>query len=626
MGLLERALQYKQKLNKDGKETLIDTIAGPAETEFIIKTDAFVLDNPSDFEDDSSVVTVEDSKENIPDVDIDGTDVDESASVSSSTETEVIETHDSAIEQESVEPDIVPESDNIDASFETNDAAPDPGEMQESDDEEEDLYPLPDMPYFDDYMVLFEIQKEFYQNESVEDVFGTILFSVMGQLGVSSASILFPLSDDMTKLVIIDSSGLNISDESLMWDINEGILANMTQSMNIIDVDDYKDDLLLREEYYRFISIDTKLLVPMFKDEQLIGVISIGEKINGEAFNETEKEFLKSLSQMAVNVIIFVDKFEKSEIERLALRNESEVLADVDYFQNSLVNVPGAESLLDIIRKNFYSLGLESYALFIKTEKDGYYPAFYEEKDLLQFSDSGFIIKHDNRLVSFLTKKNASIVVDNFTDSAVMSETFGSVRLEKMEQFIAYPFIIAGELTGFIAIFKINPAIELPEIDIRMRRISKFLVVYTNQIFQLERERDPYRDLTLDIYTKIEKEIQKADELDMPMTLLLFSVKNYKRFYDRFGQIETGFLFSKIERVIKSRLSTGDFSARIDRHKFIVVFPGKDKKFAATFSSIVKNEIVNDYGSHDFKLLISFIAAEYPGDGNDLYSLLDVLD
>ncbi len=625
MGLLERALQYKQKLNNDGKETLIDTIAGPAETEFMIKTDAAMLDNPSDSEDNPSEIIAENENENISD-----NDIDEPVVVPDNIGTEEVESYDLAEEHEKadlIEESIIPESDNISTSLKTDDSVSDSGEeLDLNAGEEEDLPSLPDMPYFDDYMVLFEIQKEFYQNESVEDVCGTILFSIMGQLGVSSASILFPSSDDINKFVIIDSIGLNISDETLIWYINEGIFASMTQSMDIIDIDDYKDNIILREEYYRFISIDTKLLVPMFKDEQLIGAVSIGEKINGEVFNETEKEFLKSLSQMAVNVITFVDKFEKSEVERLTLRNEVEILSDVEYFQNSLLNVSSAESVVDIIRKNFYSLGLESYAVFMKSEREEYYPAFFEEDDLLQFSDSGFIIKNDNRLISFLTKKNASIIIDNFTDSAVMGETFGLARLEKMEQFVAYPFIIVGELTGFIAIFKINPAIELSEIDVRIRKISKFLFAYTNGIFQLDKERNLYHDLTLDIYTRIEKEIRKADELDMPMTLLLFSVKNYKRFYDRFGQIETGLLFSKIEKVIKSRLSPGDFSAKIDRHKFIVVFPGKDRKFAATFSSIVKNEIVNDYGSHDFKLLISFIVAEYPGDGNDLYSLLDVLD
>lgn len=632
MGLLERALQYKQKLNNDGKETLIDTIAGPAETEFVVKTDASILDNPAEIEDKPSEIITENEHDHIFDADID-----ETTSLNNDIGAHVVESKELSEEHEKVDleikKDIFPgiddlaESDNINISSETDDFPQVTAEeMEINEDDEKDLPSFPDMPYFDDYMVLFEIQKDFYQNESVEDVFGTILFSVMGQLGVSSASILFPSSEDISKLVIVDSSGLNISDESLFWDVNEGILAEMAQSMNIIDVDDYKDDTLVREEYYKFISIDTKLLLPMYKDERLVGAVSIGEKINGEVFNETEKEFLKSLSQIAVNVISFVEKFEKSETERLALLIESEILADVEYFQNSLLAVSSAELLMDIIRKNFYSLGLESYAIFMKDEKGDYYPAFFEEEDLLQFSDSGFIIKDDNRLVSFLIKKNASIIVDNFVDSSVISETFGLARLEKMEQFIAYPFIIVGELTGFISIFKINPAIELPEIDIRIRKISKFLFAYINRIFQLDMGRNLYRDLTLDIHTKVEREIRKADELDMPVTLLLFYVKNYKRFYDRFGQIETGLLFSKIEKVIKSRLSSGDFSAKIDRHKFMVVFPGKDRKFAATFSSIVKNEIINDYGSHDFKLLISFIAAEYPVDGNDLYSLLDVLD
>ncbi|HOK01477.1 MAG TPA: hypothetical protein PKX79_02340, partial [Spirochaetota bacterium] len=35
MGLLERALKYKKELNESGKETLIDKIIGPAETEFM---------------------------------------------------------------------------------------------------------------------------------------------------------------------------------------------------------------------------------------------------------------------------------------------------------------------------------------------------------------------------------------------------------------------------------------------------------------------------------------------------------------------------------------------------------------------------------------------------------------
>jgi GAF domain-containing protein/GGDEF domain-containing protein len=648
MGLLERALQYKQRLNSDGRETLIDTIKGPAETDFVLKTDASAID--STVQDDEhrdevaaeagekkDISSPEDSSESfISENDDSGIDID--SDPDSNSESESFSVDENKTEENTGEENIILSNDAdsqfIEESSEDisgdNEAVIDAG--IENDDvsaegEGSDLPPMPEMPYFDDYMVLFEIQKEFYRNESVEEVFGTILFSVMGQLGVSSASILFPDKEDINRFVVADSSGLKISDSNLSWNKNEGILKIIEESREVVDIDQLKDDADLREEYFNFISINTRLLVPMFADEELIGAVCVGEKINGEDFNTTEINFLNSLSQMAANVVSFVEKFEKAESERIAFRIESEILSDVEFFQNSLLDTSNAESLTDNIRKNFYSLGLESYAIFLQQDDgEDYYPAFFEEDDNMGFGDSGFIIRNDNRFISFLVRKNASIIVDNFVDSAVINDTFGSRRLEKMEQFIAYPFVITGKLTGFIAIFKINPAIDLPDIDIRIRKISKFLFPYIDRIFQLDPENNLYRDLTSNVYSRIENEIRKADELGIPLTLLLFSIKNYKRFYDRFGGVETGLLFSRIESIIKGRLSTGDFSAKIDRHKFIAVFPGKDRKFAATFSSVIKNEITAHYGSSDFKLLVSFITAEFPVDGNDLYSLLDVLD
>ncbi len=40
MGLLEKALKYKSEINRQGRETLIDRIQGPAETDLIHDDDA----------------------------------------------------------------------------------------------------------------------------------------------------------------------------------------------------------------------------------------------------------------------------------------------------------------------------------------------------------------------------------------------------------------------------------------------------------------------------------------------------------------------------------------------------------------------------------------------------------
>jgi len=644
MGLLERALQYKQRLNDDGRETLIDTIKGPAETDFIIKTDALTLDAP--YDDFLSLESETDKTENTVSVE---EEVDSNDAADASVENEIVVNSVDRVETDkftevpeipglSVNSDfsdpqggsdykeeIESESEDYSDQVELHDSSVS-GVVDEQNIPQSDKSGLNEVPYFDDYMVLFEIQKELYKNQSVEEVFSTILFSVMGQMGVSSASILFPGSDDKSRLAISDSIGLKVTEDSLFWERGEGILEILENNREVLDIENFKNNNDLREEFFKFVSIDTRLLAPMISDDELIGAVSIGEKINGENFSEIEIDFLNSLAEISANVIAVVEKYEKAEFERLALRIESEILSDVEIFQNSLLGAATSKDLGDIIRANFYSLGLESYAVFMEDGSGAYYPAFFEEEDILEFNGSGFVVKEENRFISFLIKKNASIIVDDFNDSSVLSDTFGRERMGKMEQFIAYPFVISGRLTGFISIFKINPAVELSDIDIRIRKVSKFIFPYINRINQLDPDHNIYNDMTVQVYGRIEHEMRKAEELGIPLTMMLLSVKNYKRYYDRYGRIETNILFNKIASVIKSRLSSGDFSSRIDRQKFIITLPGKDKNYAANFSSILKNEIANYFAGSDFKLLISFITAEYPQDGSDLYSLLDVLD
>ena len=80
------------------------------------------------------------------------------------------------------------------------------------------------------------------------------------------------------------------------------------------------------------------------------------------------------------------------------------------------------------------------------------------------------------------------------------------------------------------------------------------------------------------------------------------------------------------ETIITNRLSDGDFASKIDRNKFLIVLVGKNKKFAVPFANALKNEIVQQFSDKELQLLVTFLMAEYPVDGSDLYSLLDAID
>jgi GGDEF domain-containing protein len=291
------------------------------------------------------------------------------------------------------------------------------------------------------------------------------------------------------------------------------------------------------------------------------------------------------------------------------------------------MNVSSKNELERVIRKNFYSLGIESYTLFIKDNlSDDYYPDYFEEDDNLGFSETGFKIKRDNRLAAFLLNKKSSIILESYNESSVIIDTFGRNRILKMEMFIAYPFIISGILSGFIAVYKINPAVNIIDIDIRLQKINRFLFPYLHRMHELDPDITKHMDPAMPVYNRIESEIIHADEMNIPLSLILLTLKNHKRFYERFGKIELEKLYEFTAQVIKSKITAGDFSVRIDRNKMLIVLPGKEKKYSIMLTNSIKNEIIDKYSMSDFKLLVTSLHSVFPDDGKDIFTLMEVLE
>ena len=659
MGLLERALKYKKKLNETGRETLIDRIKGPADSGFIQRTnsetitgheiDEYVLPDLSEI----SEVKGNEEIPALPEEDLSLNEQDNSE-ISEEISQPAAETDS---EESNLEEEIILFDDALSGSgwktetsvkeeelseYILEEGAPEsegPGKIEElsiaesesdkkppveQSDEEDISY---QMPEFNDYAILYEILKEFTQVDTVEEIYETVIFSIMGQLGVSSVSIISPSVEDPAKWTMAVSTGIKVPDSEISWEVSSGILELLNNYRGVIDIEDMKSEPGLRDDYFRFISVNARLVTPVVYLDQLYGVILVGEKIDAVGFTPPEIDFLHSLSEAASSAIKAKVSYDTINTELVGLRIEKEILSDVEIFQNSLLSAESFAQLEDIIRRNFYSLGIETYSIFLEEKFSGdFYPSYSEEADNLRLSDSGFRIKRENRLVTFLLNKKSSIILENFSESNVIIDTFGKDRIEQMDIFISYPFIISGKLSGFITIFKINPAVEIIDVDIRLQRIVRFIFPYIYRFIEIDPDKNRYSDLSGAFLTRLETELKKAADMNMPVTILSLSVKNYKRFYDRFGKIEMIKMFSIISEIIKSRLYTGDFSIRVDRHKFIIVLPGKDKKYAATFSSILKNEITAGFNTSEFKLLVTFISAIFPDEGNDVFSLLEIID
>lgn len=189
-----------------------------------------------------------------------------------------------------------------------------------------------------------------------------------------------------------------------------------------------------------------------------------------------------------------------------------------------------------------------------------------------------------------------------------------------------FMFKLGGNMLGFIMLFDIAETAHIDTVHARITKFTDFIFPYISILQGIEYRRGSYVDTIEGVFNRIEDEIRNARDLNIPVTLVLMSIKNYKRFHAIFGHEKTRGMFAYFEKFIRTRLSDRDFSVRFDRNKILVALPGKDKKYAVPLANTICNEMTHAFSTRDVQLLVTFLTAEFPLDGKDSYSLVDAVN
>jgi GGDEF domain-containing protein len=606
MGLMEKALNYKRRINGDGKKSIMDRITGPAETGTPGKgrQDAPAEHAASDAEiiylDETDLVAVDGES------------------------SEKIETADEAGDEKRTD---LPEEES--AEEKKSDVKP----MFSMESPRDDAYSAKmdrraaSQGYDDgallDNMALYALSKDILRAESSEELFDIILFSIMGQVGVSSSSIMVPGRLDPDEWQIVESRGVTINREEVEFRANRGILKELLSRKEIIDIEEFKDNSDFSEDYYTYISIDTRLLVPVMHNENIIGVIILGNKLSAKDYTGEEKGFftvIAEYSAFAYRAIQFKELNDSGS-------GPGSHYAAVDALRGKLASEGGIGRTRDIIREEFRNLGVVRYGIFIKDDSSRDYMVFSTEaEDRLKLYETNFRISSKSAMIHEITHAESPIMFNEARRSKPMVELFTDVQLKNMSVLDIFTFKLGGDMLGFIMVFEIGESAHLDTVYARLVKFTDFVFPYIAIIRDVEYGRGSYIDTIEGIFNRVNDEIKNARDLNIPVSLVLLSVKNYKRFHTLFGHEKVKSMFKYFEKFIRSRLSDRDFSVRYDRHKILIVLPGKDKKYAVPLANTICNELTHSFGTKEAQLLITFLTAEYPMDGKDAFSLVDAVN
>lgn len=493
--------------------------------------------------------------------------------------------------------------------------------LEDDDGIDEIVYSFDD---FQDFPVLYEILKDISRADTKEELYDVILFSVNGQLGCSSSSVMIASMDDPNKWFVANSLGIEVR-EDLSFNADEGILKRLKR--NIIDIDEYRDDPECTDQYDQFISIDTKLIAPIVFKKKALGALILGEKITGDEYTNEEFGLILSVCNASATLFNKVAMIERLNNENLGFKSDLDYSLHLNDLQDTILRNANMRSLEKNILKEFEYLWVEHFSVFIKNYRDEtYIPFVVDSEDYLSLKENSFKIDGRNNFIDYVKGLEDGEKIEMFDKLDAVRAAFSKDIIKRMSVLWIYPFKVGNQLIGFIAVFKIRDKILEQEIDRHLRRYIKILFSSILSIREVDPEENRYIDNIEIISKRINGELLNAKQMNIPLTLVLMSIKNFKRYSNLYGYKEAVDLINRCVDIIRSKLADNDFSARIDRNKILMVLPGKDKKYAVPLANSLRNEIMQGFRKKEIQLLITFLMAEYPEDGAELQNLLDVID
>lgn len=478
-----------------------------------------------------------------------------------------------------------------------------------------------------DFMMLFEICREIINANSLREIYDIIIFSVMGQIGVSSTTLLFSGEAENTLWSIVDSRGINLRDSNIEYDPESGILGQLCKKKSIIDMEDFKGIPEYHDEYFKLISIDARLLCPIGTAGTVHGAMILGEKISIGDYSDAEKSFLLSVAEIAAMAIEKVGAIES--LQKSLGRNEKKSVF-IDATDELVEKISGSgdiDGIDSVITEYLAKMGIHSFAFYVlDNNNEEFFPDLVDGRDSLKIKEGDVRISRKSPFIEMLANSLDGINIEECRKHDSVRSAFPDISVIRMQMIIAYPVKSAGELIGFLSIFALDDHGKMTGSVELTKRASRALVTALFLRRRLSHPAQKYNDTIDSAFHRIIAALENSKALNIPFTLVVFSIKNFKRYLSQYGHEEGMMLLHNMKKIIVSRLADTDFAVRLDRHKVLVALPGKNKKYAIPMANAIRNELVQNFRKKEMQLMFVYIAAEYPEDGDDIHSLLHDID
>jgi diguanylate cyclase (GGDEF)-like protein len=176
--------------------------------------------------------------------------------------------------------------------------------------------------------------------------------------------------------------------------------------------------------------------------------------------------------------------------------------------------------------------------------------------------------------------------------------------------------------------FMLKP-VSIPELCIRIRRVVREKALLRERNHAMERLRESeqrYQELSITdgltklfnsrhFYSLLHSEIERSNRYDLPLTVLMLDIDDFKKYNDTFGHLEGDKVLTRFAEIIRECLRQTDSAYRYGGEEFSVMLPstrGEQGVITAERVRIaLKNELFRPGPNKEIRVTVSIGVAQH---------------
>lgn len=466
------------------------------------------------------------------------------------------------------------------------------------------------------------------------ELYSTIGNLVKEQLNVSTLGI-FVYQHDLENFELVFSHGLN--ELRFKFDKNNGPLCQKIFQKEPFYIKDASGNPIFKEfsENDNLIKLNSEWWFPFIMKEEVIGLLTIGEKRNGQPIDEIEYDYIKHIANQASFCLNACNLYMKRKEERQEL---DKILKNLSLLYNIGRAMTYISDLKNLLK---YILGK---ALSITKAEKGSIMLYDPDTNLLSVSfiegleDHDYQEKINNKQVECKKFKPGEGVAGQAFQEAkpiILNNTKGQEEfIEADSSFVrsiaCIPMLVYNEAIGVINVTNKRDDTHFTEVDIEMlKAVTDQAAVAINKA-QLQEVAitDYLTGLYIRRYfmSRLQDELIRSERYNKTFSIAMVDIDKFKDVNDTYGHSEGDRALKEAGKFFKKNLRQTDVVARYGGEEFVIFFPETNKEVAYILAERLRKGFSQIRLDKLPRLTISLGISTYPEDGRDIETLIKNAD